>query len=320
MTNSARRNKGKRLQRRQRMRKLRVFSCLMTIVCLMSAAAQGSGNPSGLVVDGTGSELNGGTPYYTGDDAAINSGSSFGGTSDAVSTASTVVTSAEDMTSEQNCTYGEEASDAKPWAYDPEALTAQWQGKQVTVLSLGSVVSAVVADGEKKEVPTRELSWETTAEEGRRLAVINAPKSGSASLRRKASSKSAVLEKCRTGSIVAVLALTKKYAKINYQGAVGYVSKSALTFLTPSAEAGLFATIAYKGNVKSHNTVKVRMTGSSKSRILGEYPCGTRVTVLLAEEKWTQIEVDGRRCAILTEFLLMDAPAAVATATDTDVP
>lgn len=299
------------------MSKIRICLCLMMIVCLTCAAAQGSGDPGGLVVDGTGSELNGGKPLYTGDDDAINSGSSSGETGD---TSSTVVTPAEDMTSEQNCTYGEEASDTTPWAYDPEALTAQWQGKQVTVLSLGSVVSTVMADGEEKEVPTRELSWETTAEEGQRLAVINAPKSGSASLRKKASSKSVVLEKCRTGSIVAVLELTKKYAKINYQGAVGYVSRSSLTFLTPSAEAGLFATIAYKGNVKSRNTVKVRMTGSSKSRILGEYPCGTRVTVLLAEEKWTQIEVDGKRCAILTEFLLMDAPAAVATATDTDVP
>lgn len=195
-------------------------------------------------------------------------------------------------------------SDAPPkWAYESTVLTAAWQGETVQVLAVGSQVSIIRQGKENREVYTRALTFAEDAEEGKALAIITAPKTGRISMRKTASSRGAIIMKCQAGRIVPVLGLTKKYALVQYEDAVGYVLRSSLTFLDPSEGEAEFAYIAYKGNPRSKNTVKVRQKGASTARILDEFPCGQRVTVIQRGDKWTEIEAENLRCFILSEFL-----------------
>ena len=199
---------------------------------------------------------------------------------------------------------GEADADAPPkWAYESTVLTAAWQGETVQVLALGSQVSIIRQGEENWEVYTRTLTFTEEAEAGKGLAIITAPRTGRVSMRKTASSRGAIIMKCQAGRIVPVLGLTKKYALVQYEDAVGYVLRTSLTFLDPSEGEAEFAYIAYKGNPRSNNTVKVRQKGASTARILDEFPCGQRVTVIQRGEKWTEIEVENLRCFILSEFL-----------------
>lgn len=200
----------------------------------------------------------------------------------------------------------------KKWAYDPTELMATWQGQQVKVLSVGSWVSIIRAGKDNIEVYTRDIEFATTAGEGMRLAMIDAPKNGKASMRKRASSKAAIIMKCQTNRIVAVSETTKKYAKFIYEDAEGYVLRSSLTFLDPQQGQAEFAYIAYKGNARSRQTVKVRQKASGSSRILDEFPCGQRVVVIARDGKWTEIEVENLRCFILSEFLTTLTPEEAA--------
>ncbi len=171
------------------------------------------------------------------------------------------------------------------------------------VLAVGTRVSIIKRNGAREEVYTDTLHFADDIEAGKQLAIITAPKSGQASMFKKASGKSAIIMKCQTGRIVPVLAVTKNFALVQYKDAVGYVKRSSLTFLDAESGEASFAYIAYKGKTSSNNTVKVRQKASSNGRILDEFPCGQRVTVITPGEKWTEIEVENLRCYILSEFL-----------------
>ena len=198
------------------------------------------------------------------------------------------------------------------WEYDPTALVATWQGQQVEVLALGTWVSIIRVGRENAEVYTRDIQFTTKMGEDAQLAMIDAPKNGKASMRKRASSKGAIIMKCQTNRIVAVSESTAKYIKCIYDDAEGYVLRSSIRFLTAQEGQAEFAYIAYKGNARSRQTVKVRQKASSSSRVLDEFPCGQRVVVLERGDKWTFIEAENLRCYILSEFLTTLTPEEAA--------
>ena len=264
---------------------MRFFSLIMAIVCLCSAAL--ADDP--LWVDGNGNFVSGPTD----------------------SSGNTVTPQPIPIpTPEPEDT---DTGDIIPrWEYDPTTLTATWQEQPVQVLALGSWVSIIRLGKENIEVYTRELTFATKTGEGLQLAMINAPKNGQASMRKRASGRGAIIMKCQTNRIVAVTETTKKYAKFVYKDAEGYVLRSSLTFITPQEGQAEFAYIAYKGNARSKQTVKVRQKASGSSRILDEFPCGQRVVVIQRGDKWTEIEVENLRCFILNEFLTTLTPEEAA--------
>lgn len=197
------------------------------------------------------------------------------------------------------------------WEYDPTQLTATWQGKPVTVLALGSWVSIIRVEKENVEVYTRELQFTTKMGENAQLAMIDAPKNGRASMRKTASGN-AIIMKCQTNRIVAVSESTKKYIRCIYKDAQGWVLRSSIRFLTPAEGQAEFAYIAYKGNARSRQTVKVRQKASGSSRVLDEFPCGQRVVVIQRGDKWTEIEAENLRCFIKNEFLVTLTPEEAA--------
>ena len=182
----------------------------------------------------------------------------------------------------------------------------------VTLLTLGTAVSEIKADGEKLTVLTASLRWGSTAPEDKQLAVITAPKGGEAALRTKASSKGQVLKKCQTNRIVLVLSVGKSYAKVYCDGLVGYIRNSSLTFcpvggVKEGESAPVPGWVSFRGRLNSKNTVNIRQSGKNGSRILADFIAGTPVMVFSQSGRWAEIDVGGYRAFILNEYLTLDS-------------
>lgn len=182
----------------------------------------------------------------------------------------------------------------------------------VTLLTLGTAVSEIKADGEKLTVPTASLRWGSTAPADKQLAVITAPKGGEAALRTKASSKGQVLKKCQTNRIVLVLSVGKSYAKVYCDGLVGYIRNSSLTFcpvggVKEGESAPVPGWVSFRGRLNSKNTVNIRQSGKNGSRILADFIAGTPVMVFSQSDRWAEIDVGGYRAFILNEYLTLDS-------------
>ena len=189
------------------------------------------------------------------------------------------------------------------WEYTPSEMTATWNGRDVVVKSLGTVVSIVTMNNMNIEVYTRDLVFSPDVPEEKKLAIVNAPRNGRVSMHKRPNKKSAIIMKCQTCHIVPVYEITSSYARVQYEDANGYVSLNSLIFLPASQGTATIAYVAMNGNVNSSNTVNVRQEDSAAARILGELPCGQRVTLLQIGEKFSLIEAEGMRCYILNTWL-----------------
>ena len=181
----------------------------------------------------------------------------------------------------------------------------------VTVKTLGLVTSLVTLDGEEVAVDTADLRWETKVDADKMLAIINAPRTGKATLHAKSSSKSAVLGKCDTNRVVLVLASGKNYTKISYDNTVGYVLTSALKFypvggVEEDEEPPKPGWVSFRGKLNSKNTINIRMNGKNGSRILTDFIAGTPLWVFSQDDRWTEIDVGGYHGYILNEYVTLD--------------
>ena len=183
--------------------------------------------------------------------------------------------------------------------------------QNVTLVTLGTAVSEIRLDKETFTVPTADLRWDTTADADEMLAVIKAHKTGEGSLRVKASSKSACIEKITTNRIVLVLEKGKKFTKVMHEGKIGYVINTALTFYpvggVKEGEAEpMPGWVSFRGKLNSRNTINIRQNGKNGSRILTDFIAGTPIMVFKQEGKWSEIDVGGYRAFILSEYVTLD--------------
>ena len=183
--------------------------------------------------------------------------------------------------------------------------------RPVTVKTLGLVTSLVRLDGEDVTVNTADLRWDTEVSAGKMMAIINAPRTGRATLHANSSSKSDVLGKCDTNRVVLVLASGKNYTKISYDNTVGYVLTSALKFypvggVDEDEEQPKPGWVSFRGKLNSKNTVNIRMNGKSGSRILTDFIAGTPLWVFSQTDRWTEIDVGGYHGYILNEYVTLD--------------
>lgn len=189
-------------------------------------------------------------------------------------------------------------------APDPDTCVFTYQGTTVNVINLGMVFSTVMIGKEATQVPTQDLTWTTSAPSKKQLALITAPKTGYASLRAKASNKGAIISKLTTGKAVAVIKVGKSYTRIWSDGVVGFVLTSTLSFRSNAMPKDLKeAVITFNGKTNSKNEINVRAAAKNGSRILGSYRAGTPVTVLKQDKTWTEIEVKGLHCYILSKYV-----------------
>lgn len=181
----------------------------------------------------------------------------------------------------------------------------------VTLVTLGTAVSVVKCDKEKITIPTADLRWDTSADADEMLAVIKAHKSGKASLRVKASSKSTCIEKITTNRIVLVLEKGKTFTKVLHEGTVGYIINTALTYypvggVAEGEDAPKPGWVSFRGKLNSRNTVNIRQNGKNGSRILTDFIAGTPIMVFSQDERWSEIDVGGYRAYILNEYVTLD--------------
>lgn len=201
-------------------------------------------------------------------------------------------------------------------AYVPmETVSVTYEGEVVSIDTLGLYQSVIRVGEEKQTVLTAELTWTPSAEDARALAVIYAPRTGTATMHSKSGGKGDVLKKCKNGRVVLVTEWGKRYCKVLYNGAVGYVLTDALTFYPhdwadTGRDAPRLGTLSYNGRTSGRATVNVRSSGDGKGKILKEWTIGERVVVYGETEKgWYEIDIDGTHGFVQPKYVTLDNEA-----------
>jgi SH3-like domain-containing protein len=176
----------------------------------------------------------------------------------------------------------------------------------VGVLELGLVYSKISYNGQPMEVATADLVFGENIPEGKELAVIYAPNTGRASLRKSASENATVLKTCKAGVIVSVIEVGKTYTKVNYKGTIGYVKNSSLQFYSAASQDTATGKLSYKGKTNGATTVNVRCKADKESVVVATWETGTAVRILSTANGWYEIEAKGIHGWVLQEYLTKD--------------
>lgn len=176
----------------------------------------------------------------------------------------------------------------------------------VGVLELGLVYSKISYSGQTMEVATTDLVFGENIPEGKELAVIYAPNTGKASLRKTASNNATVIKTCKAGVIVPVIEVGKTYTKVNYKGTIGYVKNSSLQFYSATSQDTTTGKLSYKGKTNGGTTVNVRCKADEKSAVVATWKTGTAVRILSIAKGWYEIEAKGIHGWVLQEYLTKD--------------
>ena len=176
----------------------------------------------------------------------------------------------------------------------------------VGVLELGLVYSKISYNGQTMEVATADLVFGENIPEGKELAVIYAPNTGKASLRKSAFDNATVLKTCKAGVIVSVIEVGKTYTKVNYKGTIGYVKNSSLQFYSAASQDTATGKLSYKGKTNGATTVNVRCKADKESAVVATWETGTAVRILSTANGWYEIEAKGIHGWVLQEYLTKD--------------
>lgn len=183
-----------------------------------------------------------------------------------------------------------------------------------TIQALGLGRSTITVDGNQMLVPTSMLIWDTEAPEDQRLAVVTPEKQTYATLRAKKSKKAFVMGHCEKCKVLLVISTGKTWTMVDDNGIRGYVLTSTLSFYDNAPKQYAAGTITVKGKTPSGNTVHIRSSNTNKARQIAEYPVGTPLTVFAQDEKWSEVDVAGWHCYILSEFVTLQEPLMSAEA------
>lgn len=182
-----------------------------------------------------------------------------------------------------------------------ETIVVRYGDEPVQLVRLGVATSTVLLNGEEKEVLTIELDFGSKAEKEKQVAVIHAPKSGTCTLRAKASDNGKMLKKCKAGTVVMVLESGAQWSKICYKDTVGYVLTGCLKWYDDKTEGtGL---LSYNGRTTGSTTINVRNAPAGDSAKIAEWATGTEVEVFGLEKGWYEIEYKGIHGFVMEKFL-----------------
>ena len=183
---------------------------------------------------------------------------------------------------------------------------------EIVYLGLGR--STIRVDGKERIVPTCTLKWDTDAPENKILAVVTPSTQTYLTLRAKKSQKSFVLGHCEKCRVLRVIKTGKTWTMVDDNGVRGYVLSSGLTFYDNAPRQYAAGIITVKGKTPRGNTVHIRSSNSNKARQIDEFPVGTSITVFSQEGRWSEIDVAGWHCYILSEFVTLQEPLITADA------
>ena len=190
------------------------------------------------------------------------------------------------------------------------------------ILALGLGRSTIRADGNELIVPTSSLRWETSASEDQMLAVVTPKTQSYITLRAKKSKSSFVMGHCDKCKVLRVIAVGKTWTMVDDEGVRGYVMTSGLTFYDNAPKQYAAAIITINGKVArgEGHTVHVRSSNTKNARQIAEYNAGTPITVFSQDEQWSEIDVAGLHCYILSKFVTLQEPLIVAEAHPEEAP
>jgi hypothetical protein len=177
---------------------------------------------------------------------------------------------------------------------------------EVTVKYIGLARSMVVLGNKEVLVNTCDLIWSTSAPSGKTLAVINAPKQGTAAIRSKSSLKAFIMDRPVTGRVVRVLSTGDTWSMIDCDGIRGYILTSSLTFYPNAQRSYESGCISYEGRTTGKSTIYVGSAAKNGSRHLADYVLGTPLTIVDHGDKWCEVDVEGWHCYILTEYVTVE--------------
>ena len=200
--------------------------------------------------------------------------------------------------------YPKRIQSSKVWEdLDVTLLLEDDETTSVSLEVLGTAQSIVFDGEEMMTVPTEKLQWETEAEDDQRLGIINAPKTGKATLRASASSSAKKLDDCEDGRIVAVLKVGKTWTRIMYDGKEGCVLTAAIKLCGAVPEEEITtATLSYKGRTDSSATISVYTATNGKRRI-DQWRVGNEVVILGETGSWTEVEIEGWHGFVKSAYL-----------------
>lgn len=172
------------------------------------------------------------------------------------------------------------------------------------IITLGSCTTLVKGQGLQMAVSTADITCSDSVAANHQIAVISAPKKGSATVKEAASGKSKGLGKLKDGTIVCVLEEGKDYCKVWSPGMTGYVVTSVLNYdVYVSNPVGTAILQSSKGKTTGKTTVNVRVAPKKTAKISAELTVGTEVTVLKIQDDWYLVELAGHRGYVNKQFI-----------------
>ena len=166
----------------------------------------------------------------------------------------------------------------------------------VRLVKLGLTETTVItSQGDEVTVPTHHLKFADNVDADHLLGIVYAPRTGEASIRETEGGSAKVIEKGKSGKVVAILEYNGgNFTKIRYEDDVeGYIRTDCLLFHDGKEAAIGFGTLHVKGKTDGSGKVTVYAEASTSKAKTVVWPTGTQVLVHARNGSWYTVEAEG---------------------------
>lgn len=182
---------------------------------------------------------------------------------------------------------------------DAKVLGQYPTGTWITVLEEGDTWSKVKVAGKTGYMMSKYLS---TAKSGTTMYVQTNTGIG-LNLRTAPGKDGKIITSFKPGTAVNVVKKGSGWYYVQVGGMEGYMSSRFLTAQKVSYTKPVEAFTATLKNINGGKIVNFRLYPGMKTKIIGTYPVGTKVTVLEMGENWSKVRIDGVEGYVSTYFL-----------------
>ncbi len=168
--------------------------------------------------------------------------------------------------------------------------------QKVNMFVLGLAKCIVKIDGVKTEVPTLAIELSEDVKPDHQLAVVYAPNSGLASLRKTEKSGSEVIVKMEAGAIVVVKQIKGDYTQVVYNGRTGWVKNTSLKYYAACEEMG-------KARVDNGNAVKLYLNRDNDSWVITKLSAGAELSLIREYKEWYEVDWNGYHGFIYKKYV-----------------
>jgi uncharacterized protein YgiM (DUF1202 family) len=175
------------------------------------------------------------------------------------------------------------------------------------LVKLGLTETTVItSQGDEVTVPSHYLKFADDVDAQHLLGIVFAPRTGEASIRETEGGSAKVIEKGKSGKLVAILQYAGgNYTKILYDGIEGYIRTDCLIF-HDGKQAPLGTGILHMdGSKDGSKSVTIRADRSASKAKVGAWETGTSVIVHEEENGWYTVEKDGWVGYVQSQYLTL---------------